>query len=106
MFPLDFSTLDPLSAGLISLGIGFSFGFVLERAGFGDSRKLAAQFHLRDQTVIKVMFSAIVVAMVLLTATELLEGIDPNQIFVPATYLGPHVLGGLLLGMGFYIGGF
>ena len=106
MFPLDVSTFGPLEAGLVSLGIGFAFGFVLEQAGFGDSRKLAAQFHLHDQAVIKVMFTGIVVALVLLTATDLLGGLDASRLFVPATFLGPHVIGGLLLGMGFYIGGY
>ena len=37
-----------------------SLTFLLERAGFGRADKLAAQFYLRDLTVFKVMFSAIV----------------------------------------------
>ena len=45
--------------------IGISFGAVLEMAGFGNSRKLAAQFYFQDMTVLKVMFTGIVVAMVL-----------------------------------------
>jgi len=49
--------------------IGFAFGFTLEMSGFGDSRKLAAQFYFTDMTVLKVMFTAIAVAMVLLFAT-------------------------------------
>lgn len=35
-------------------------------AGFGDSRKLAAQFYFKELTVLKVMFTAIAVAMTLL----------------------------------------
>ena len=46
--------------------IGFAFGFTLEMSGFGNSRKLAAQFYFTDLTVLKVMFTAIVTAMVLL----------------------------------------
>ncbi len=45
--------------------IGFAFGFTLEMSGFGNSRKLAAQFYFTDLTVLKVMFTAIVTAMVL-----------------------------------------
>ena len=46
--------------------VGFAFGFVLESSGFGNSKILAAQFYFRNLTVLKVMFTAIVVAMVLL----------------------------------------
>ena len=44
--------------------IGFAFGFTLEMSGFGDSRKLAAQFYFTELTVLKVMFTAIVTALV------------------------------------------
>ncbi|RMG02359.1 MAG: sulfurtransferase, partial [Planctomycetota bacterium] len=53
---------------LATLVIGFLFGFVLERAGFGNSRNLAAQFYLTDMRVLKVMFTAIVTSMVLVFA--------------------------------------
>ncbi len=43
--------------------IGFFFGFVLERAGFCDARKLTAIFYLKDFSVLKVMFTAIVVCL-------------------------------------------
>ena len=46
--------------------IGFAFGFVLEISGFGNSAELAAQFYFKDLTVLKVMFTAIIVAMVLI----------------------------------------
>ena len=48
---------------IVAVLLGFGFGFVLERAGFGRSTKLAAQFYFHDMTVFKVMFSAIVVAL-------------------------------------------
>ncbi len=55
MFPLN-------DAGMVSgLVCGFLFGFVLENAGFGSPCKLTAQFSLRDWSVFKVMFTAIVV---------------------------------------------
>lgn len=85
---------------------GFAFGFVLERAGFGSSKKLAAQFYLRDMTVLKVMFSAIVTAMlglVLLRAAGLL---DFDALYVNPTALGPQVTGGLVFGVGFVVGGY
>jgi hypothetical protein len=85
---------------------GFAFGFVLERAGFGSSRKLAAQFYLRDMTVLKVMFSAIVTAMLGLVVLRSIGLVDMNEIYVNPTFLGPQVVGGLIFGAGFAIGGY
>lgn len=86
--------------------IGLGFGFALERAGFGSARKLAAQFYFRDMAVLKVMFTAIVTAMVglfLLSAGGL---VDLSQVSLKPTVLGANILGGLILGVGFVIGGY
>ena len=91
---------------LIGTVVGIAFGFVLERAGFGRARNLAAQFYLTDTRVLKVMFSAIVTALV---GMALLSGIgllDLSQITVPETYLWPQLVGGLLLGAGFIVSGY
>jgi hypothetical protein len=85
---------------------GAAFGFVLERAGFGSSRKLAAQFYLRDMTVLKVMFTAIVTAMLGLTVLRAVGLLDFDQVFVNPTFLGPQIVGGLIFGAGFAIGGY
>jgi rhodanese-related sulfurtransferase len=90
----------------MSLGTGFAFGFVLERAGFGNARNLAAQFYLYDMRVLKVMFTAIVTAMLLLFASSAIGWVDFDAIAVPATHLGSAVVGGLLLGFGFILGGY
>lgn len=86
--------------------IGFFFGFVLEMSGFGNSQKLAAQFCFRDLTVLKVMFGAIVTAMVLLFLSSAIGILDYNLVYAPETYLGPGLLGGLIMGVGFIVGGF
>jgi uncharacterized membrane protein YedE/YeeE len=85
---------------------GFAFGFVLERAGFGSSRKLAAQFYLRDMTVLKVMFTAIVTAMLGLTLLRGIGWLNFDEVFVNPTYLWPQVVGGLIFGVGFVVGGY
>ncbi len=90
----------------LTVFIGFLFGFVLERAGFGNSRNLAAQFYLHDMRVLKVMFTAIVTAMLLLFLSSALGLLDFGAVSVPLTYLWPAILGGLLLGVGFIIGGY
>jgi len=86
--------------------IGFGFGYVLEISGFGNSNKLAAQFYFKELTVLKVMFTAIVVAMVLIFAAVGLGLLDYNQVWVNPTYLWPGIIGGLIMGVGFIIGGF
>ncbi len=86
--------------------IGVGFGAVLEMSGFGDSRKLAAQFYFKDLTVLKVMFTAIVVAGVLLGLTSALGILDFERVWVNPTFLVPGLVGGLIMGVGFVIGGF
>ncbi len=90
----------------IYLLIGFAFGYVLEIAGFGNALKLARQFYFKEQTVLKVMFTAIVTAMVLIFLASGLGWLDYNLIWVNPTYLWPGIVGGLIMGFGFIIGGF
>lgn len=86
--------------------IGLFFGYILESSGFGNSRKLAYQFYLKDMAVLKVMFTAIVVAMVGLLYLNWAEILDISLVYVPPTILNGQILGGLLMGIGFVIGGF
>lgn len=87
----------------IALLIGIGFGWALERAGLGNAPKLAGQFYLTDLTVLKVMFSAIVTAM--LGAFWLARFGVLSDVYVPETYLLPQLAGGLLFGAGFVIAG-
>ncbi len=48
---------------LIAIILGVGFGFFLEKGGFGNAKKLAGQFYLRDFTVFKGMFTAIITAI-------------------------------------------
>lgn len=91
---------------LIYLLIGFAFGYVLEIAGFGHSPKLAAQFYFKDLTVLKVMFTAIIVAMVLIFGASAVGLLEYNLVWVNPTYLWPGILGGVMMGIGFILGGF
>jgi uncharacterized membrane protein YedE/YeeE len=103
MMPLHPSTWLSYTFAILS---GFAFGFVLERAGFGSSRKLAAQFYLRDMTVLKVMFSAIVTAMLGLAVLRALGVVDWEAVYINPTNLGPQVVGGVIFGVGFAVGGY
>ena len=91
---------------IIALLIGVGFGFWLERAGFGSSRKLALQFYFRDMTVLKVMFTAIVVAMIGLLYLSLFGWIDLSLVYINPTFMWAQLVGGLVLGIGFAIGGY
>jgi len=107
MAPFELTaTLGQFVASLIYLTIGFAFGFILESAGFGDSRRLAAQFYWRDITVMKVMFTAILVAMVLVFWASALGWLNYDDVWVNPTYLWPGIVGGLIMGVGFIFGGF
>jgi hypothetical protein len=98
--------LDPGAALRLALVLGLAFGVVLERAGLGDARKLTAQFYLRDLTVFKVMLSAIVTAMLGLVALDRLGVLDATRLARTPTYLAPQILGGLVFGVGFVLGGY
>ncbi|HEX5836367.1 MAG TPA: YeeE/YedE thiosulfate transporter family protein [Anaerolineales bacterium] len=102
---LSVSASNPWTYVVFGL-IGFAFGYALEISGFGNSKKLAAQFYFKDLTVLKVMFTAIVVAMVLLFGAVGLGILDFGQVWVNPTYLASGVVGGLIMGVGFIIGGF
>lgn len=91
---------------VVALAIGFLFGFVLEQAGFSSSRRLVGVFYGYDLTVLRVFFTAAVTAAVgvlLLGAGGLL---DLNAIFVNPTWLKPAIVGGVIMGLGFLVGGF
>ena len=43
--------------------LGFAFGFLLERAGLAHAPRLAGAFYFTDFTVFKVLFTALLTAM-------------------------------------------
>jgi hypothetical protein len=91
---------------VVALGLGFGFGWFLERAGFGSARRLTAQFYLYDMSVLKVMFTAIVTAAVGLWLASAAGWLDLSLVYLTPTSIGAQLLGGLLLGAGFIIGGY
>jgi len=91
---------------IVAFVIGIAFGFALERGGFGNARILAAQFYLSNMRVLKVMFTAIVTAMIGIYYLSLIGFMDLSLIYVGETYIVPQVVGGLILGIGFVIGGY
>lgn len=90
---------------IIAVLVGLAFGWSLEQAGLGDAQKLSGQFYLRDFTVVKVMFSAILTAMLGLFWLGRLGLVDLAALYVPETWLVPQIVGGLLFGAGFVLSG-
>ncbi len=110
IFPFESLSAQARPLGLVvGTLIGFGFGFVLERAGFGRAPKLAAQFYGTDLTVLKVMFGAIVTALlglVVLSGAGLLDLRALAGEAASATYLWPMIAGGFALGVGFIVSGY
>ena len=88
-----------------AVAIGVAFGWFLERGGLGNARKLAGQFYLTDMTVLKVMFTAIVTAMLGLFWLAWIGLLDLSRVYVPETFILPQVLGGVVFGAGFVLAG-
>jgi Sulphur transport len=109
-FPFGALSTTARESGLVAaVFIGLAFGFVLERAGFGRSPKLAAQFYFRDLTVFKVMFGAIVTAMLglfALAGVGLVNLRDVSEQIASWTWIWPLLAGGLVLGVGFIVSGY
>ena len=107
IFPLS-STIEFSTAANLGLAVvlGLGFGFCLERAGFGSARKLTGVFYLYDMAVVKVMFSAIVTAMVGLFALSAIGALDLAELYLEPTNLAAQALGGLVFGAGFIVGGY
>ena len=86
--------------------IGIGFGFVLEQSGFSSSRKLAGVFYGYDTVVLKVFFTAAITGMLGLLFFSLFGWIDLNLVYVNPTYLTSAITGGVIMGVGFIMGGY
>ncbi len=91
---------------IVALIIGIAFGFVLEQAGFSSSRRLAGVFYGYDFTVLRVFFTAAVTAMSGTLLLAYFGYIDLQSIYVNPTWLMPAIVGGVIMGFGFIIGGY
>jgi uncharacterized membrane protein YedE/YeeE len=102
---LDYGLFGGAGVLAAAVLIGIAFGWTLERAGLGSAPKLAGQFYLTDLTVFKVMFTAILTAMLGTFWLGRLGVLDLSRVYVPETYLMPQAIGGLVFGAGFALAG-
>jgi len=91
---------------VIAIFIGMAFGYILEATGFSSSRKLAGVFYGYDFVVLKVFFTAAVVAVIGLYYMDYLNWVDIAQLYVHPTFLWAAIIGGIIMGIGFISGGF
>jgi len=104
--PLPLSLPSGSSGALaVAFGVGLGFGWCLERAGLGSARKLMGQFQLTDLAVFKVMFSAIVTAMLGMFWLSRLGVVDLSRVYVPETFIAPQLVGGVVFGAGMALAG-
>ena len=91
---------------MIAFLIGICFGFILEQAGFSSSRKLVGVFYGYDFVVLRVFFTAAITAGIGLAFFSYFEWIDLSKIYINPTFLSSAIVGGLMMGLGFIVGGF
>ncbi|MDK2908474.1 MAG: uncharacterized protein PWR20_41 [Bacteroidales bacterium] len=98
--------IDPGWNNYIALLLGMAFGFVLESAGFSSSRKLAGVFYGYDFVVLKVFFTAAVVSAIGIYLMGHLGWLDVSKLYIQPAYIQSTIVGGVIMGIGFLMGGF
>ena len=91
---------------VIAILLGVAFGFILEASGFSSARNITGVFYGYNFVVLRVFFTAVIVAMVGLLYFDYFGWIDLAKIFILPTYLTPMIVGGVIMGLGFIMGGF
>ena len=90
-----------LPVALTAIPIGIAFGVLLERTGLGNPRVIAAQLTGRDFTVVRMMFGAIVTAMLGLAWFSRAGWVSLADIAIPPTDVAGQILGAVIFGGGF-----
>ena len=89
----------------IALLIGIVFGVFLEQAGMGSAKRIMGQFTLRNFAVLKVMFSAILTCAIGLYWLAQMGYLNYDLLAVEPTYLWAQIVGAVIFGVGFVLGG-
>jgi len=94
-------SLADLHPAVTAIPIGIAFGIILERSGLGDPRVIAGQLLGRDFTVVRVMFGAIVTAMLGVVWADAAGLVDLSSIAMPPTDVPGQFIGAVIFGGGF-----
>lgn len=106
MAPLIPDLLSPEFGLIVAFIVGIGFGFALEQAGFSSTKKLVGLFYGYDFTVLKVFFTAGITALVGVILLSHLGTLDLDRLFINPTFLYSALVGGIIMGAGFILGGF
>lgn len=107
IFPLyKLGAFGDVGLVIMALLVGFGFGFLLEKAGFGNSKKIAAVFYAEDWRVYKMMYSIVITAMVLTYGAYYFGFLDLSLVQLASFKFLPVMIGGLIFGGGMVIGGY
>lgn len=88
---------------LIGLGIGFLFGFLLQKGNVTEYDVIVGQLLFRDFTVIKIMVTAMVTGMI---GVHLLCDAGLAKLHPKPGSVGMTLVGGLIFGVGFALLGY
>ena len=92
--------MNDLIYGLIT---GVIFGFLLQKARVIRYDKQIAALRLMDMTIVKYMFTTVLVAMV---GVYLLKDLGLVKLSIKTTILGANIIGGLIFGAGWALLGY
>jgi hypothetical protein len=92
--------MNDLTYGLIT---GILFGFLLQKGRVLRYDKQLGALRLIDMTIVKFMFSSVLVAMV---GVYLLKDLGLVKLSIKSTILGANIIGGLLFGVGWALFGY
>ncbi|HWS01132.1 MAG TPA: YeeE/YedE thiosulfate transporter family protein [Prolixibacteraceae bacterium] len=98
--------VSPAWDNIFAVLLGMGFGFALESSGFSSSRKIIGTFFGYDFVVVKVFFTAAIVASVGLLYLNYFGLVDFSQLYIQPTFMTAAILGGIIMGVGFAMGGF
>jgi len=104
LIPLD--VIPTQWNNVMALFLGMAFGFVLEGSGFSSSRKIVGLFYGYDFTVLRVFFTAAVTSAIGLAYFSYVGWVDMSMLYIHPTYVTAAIVGGMIMGLGFVIGGF
>jgi hypothetical protein len=91
---------------VLALLIGMAFGFVLEASGFSSSRKIMGTFFGYDFVVLRVFFTAAVTSMLGILYLDYFGFLEFGQLYIHPAYITSAIVGGVIMGLGFSLGGY
>jgi len=91
---------------VIALLLGVGFGFSLEASGFSSSRKIMGTFFGYDFVVLRVFFTAAITAMTGIFYFDYMGWMDMSMLYINPYYVMSAIVGGIIMGFGFALGGF